>query len=356
MKLNRFILLLLAGTVFTVSCTRVELASGGDAKSYVLCDFGSLSAGVPENYALMFARTTYSVHDTATVKTDMTDTLNAFGGNYFAIACSIEEDGPFSFVNKESFVAKPDSVSIHDIYAALQEPELPEDDAFYRSLWHIASDPHKVVAAAVPLWLAQDTQTLSGKPGNVERFHFAPRDVTQQITVKIKIEIEETSKEHSPIEIEKVAASLVGVPSRIRLVDGAVNTADYGRAIADCEAGEKGLYSAQFQTLGLFPPENATDKYGAGILEVAVKLKGYALPGTAKINLSPFLAKAGIMKAAASGDAGWLERDDASVVLDIAANPKYTLKVSKPGDDSLPLVRWDDSDGNISIQPEDPDA
>lgn len=352
MKLNRIILLLLAGTVFTVSCTRVELASGGDAKSYVLCDFGSLPAGVPENYALMFARTTYSVHDTATVKTDMTDTLNAFGGNYFAIACSIEEDGPFSFVNKESFVAKPDSVSIHDIYAALQEPELPEDDVFYRSLWHIASDPHKVVAAAVPLWLAQDTQTLSGKPGNVERFHFAPRDVTQQITVKIKLVREDTS-----LTIEKVAACLTGVPSRIRLVDGSVNTADYGRTIADCEAGESDLYSAQFQTLGLFPPENATDVYGAGILEVAVKLEGYALPGTAKINLSPFLAKAGIMKAAASGDAAWLERDAASVVLDIAANPKYTLKVSKPVDDSLPLVRWDDSDsGHISVVPEDPDA
>ncbi|MBR0245824.1 MAG: hypothetical protein IJQ61_05100 [Bacteroidales bacterium] len=350
MKLNRFILLLLAGTVFTVSCTRVELASGGDAKSYVLCDFGSLPAGVPENYALMFARTTYSVHDTATVKTDMTDTLNAFGGNYFAIACSIEEDGPFSFVNKESFVAKPDSVSIHDIYAALQEPELPEDDVFYRSLWHIASDPHKVVAAAVPLWLAQDTQTLSGKPGNVERFHFAPRDVTQQITVKIKLASEDAS-----LTIEKVAACLTGVPSRIRLVDGSVNTADYGRTIADCEAGESGLYSAQFRTLGLFPPENATDKYGAGILEVAVKLEGYSLPVSAKINLSPFLAKAGIMKVAAFGDAGWLERDAASVMLDIAS--KYTLKVSKPVDDSLPLARWDDSDsGHISVVPEDPDA
>ncbi len=332
------------------ACLSIEFSTQEDASiAPYRCKFkwGDDSPLYPDSVVVALARTVNSVHDTLHLANDSSDTLHVFNGDYHAVAFGTTSPDKYEIENAEAFLSRQREVGLTDLYACLKEISSSEDPLM-RSLFPSNSMEIPVVTEADVAWIGATESTL--KHGSVESLDFDMRDVTQTITVRLAI-----VNDSADDVIERIAVALIGVPSRISLLDKTVSVDHVGRALVEMQAdGDDTHFIGTTKALGLFKPINSKDLYSHGVLEVAIKIADADKPVMTKINLNSFMKANPSLEAVGVTDR--YRSVSSEISLDISASRTIHIDVSKESmEESSAFDIWieDTPDSSFDIIPED---
>ena len=240
--------------------------------------------------------------------------------------------------------ASDKAVSLRDLYA-VSSPLTPEEIGKE----HADFNPSfGYVKESIPLFLDVKKQTLF--PDMTPDVALDMRSLTQKITFRIEIEVEEGVA----ISGERMEAEISGVAGRIQMMSAQVRDSSY-RVIFDMvKTGQnagRDVYEGDIDVLGLFPGDNGTDVVGAGILQLTIRAgsDGKERLFHAGVNLSDPIREAGLMEELEDGSGYRAARSSATIV--VGSSLRISHDQVSQGDEVQGVEIWFDSeDNNIDIE------
>lgn len=259
------------------------------------------------------------------------------------------------------------------------ENMLTEDELLNSLFQDVTATGFRTIPTLGETWIGVSPE-VELRSGNREVLELDMTGITQEVTVTLKI------RNLSPelVDVDRVAVSLVGVPSCISLLDKTVairyedgQIRDAGAVIfelfreGDKQAGtetvgdetipvEYSVYKGTVRTMGVFEPEFAEVLNGQGILQVRVQKSNGKRTPAEKRNLLPYLGQSPSLFEVEGaevysikdwkGERGIIRK----VNLDLRDKP-FTVSERAPEDPVTEEDNWkeDPEDGNINIIPED---
>ena len=240
--------------------------------------------------------------------------------------------------------ASDKAVSLRDLYAVtspLTPEEIGRDHADFNPAFGYVKE-------SIPLFLDVKKQTLF--PDMTPDVALDMRSLTQKITFRIEIEVEEGVA----ISGERMEAEISGVAGRIQMMSAQVRDSSY-RVIFDMvKTGQnagRDVYEGDIDVLGLFPGDNGTDVVGAGILQLTIRAgsDGKERLFHAGVNLSDPIREAGLMEELEDGSGYRAARSSATIV--VGSSLRISHDQVSQGDEVQGVEIWFDSeDNNIDIE------
>lgn len=240
--------------------------------------------------------------------------------------------------------ASDKAVSLRDLYAVsspLTPEEIGRDHADFNPAFGYVKE-------STPLFLDVKKQTLF--PDMTPDVALDMRSLTQKITFRIEIELEEGVA----ISGKRMEAEISGVAGRIQMMSAQVRDSSY-RVIFDMvKTGQnagRDVYEGDIDVLGLFPGDNGTDVVGAGILQLTIRAgsDGKERLFHAGVNLSDPIREAGLMEELEDGSGYRAARSSATIV--VGSSLRISHDQVSQGDEVQGVEIWFDSkDNDIDIE------
>jgi len=306
---------------------------------------------LPDSHYVAWARTTNTIHGFSRVGSQKKDTLKVFNGDYHCVTFGFDTQthkNAYEFMNAGVFIESTSSAGLMDLYAAL--PVMDKDDNPDQLFRNLYSEPYPVVDSAANVWIGSSRKVFDST-NIIDSLVFDVKDYSQRINVQLRIVISDER-----VKIERVAAALVGVPRRIKLLDQTVGQDSLARTIFELHTTDDSLdriYTGTTTCLGLLLPYNNKILNAWGVLEVAVQLEGAEKPEMASINLYSEIAEAGIVTPVGLDSRFRITRPSTDLI--IKKTVHLDISVEEVEESNGMDIWVEDPEQDIDVIPEDPE-
>ena len=257
------------------ACTQVKMEDPSAPVTGFVCsldwsdmDGGKEPKGISHWLSMASTRVTYAQHffwEDIYYAPHGKDTVRAYAGDYLSTIFLSTRNDAWWVENLPDFLDDRHA-NLRDVFARLRKPSeasLAED---YPGFDRILSADLDTVPPAPKIWCASLRYHL--EEGQVTPLVFKPVQVTQQVTFRITVQAEED------VVPQRLVACISGVPSRVEMMSGQLNTAYTGQTLFDLKPSEEdeNVWEATVSLLGILPSEDSGLLTGPGLLTLCAEI------------------------------------------------------------------------------------
>lgn len=273
--MNRVINILIPTMLAVLSaCTQVKMEDPSAPETGFVCslDWSDLEGGKPKGIApwlsMASTRVTYAQHffwEDIYYTSGAKDTVKAYAGDYLSTIFLSTQNEAWWVENLPDFL-NDRHANMRDVFARLRKPSEESLAQQYPGFDRILSADLDTLPQAPQIWCASLRFHL--EEGQITPLVFKPVQVTQKVTFRITVKAEEDVVPH------RLVACVSGVPSRVEMLSGQLNTAYTGQTLFDLRPSqeEENVWEATVSLLGILPSEDSDLLTGPGLLTLCAEI------------------------------------------------------------------------------------
>lgn len=285
------ILVFLAMAIGLVACTEVPIEDSSAPVTGFVCSVnwseveGGKPAGVMPWLSMISSRVANAQHffwEDIYYTDERRDTVVSYSGEYQSAVFLSTEQKAWWVENLPLFL-NDRYESLRDVYARLHRHTDEALAADFPGFERILSHDLDTVPQAPQIWCAPLRYTL--EYGQVLPLEFKPKPLTQEVTFKVKVQAEEN------VEPFRLVGCISGVPTKVELLSGQLNTERTGQTLFDMYPSEEeeGVWVATVRVLGILTQEDGSLATGNGLLTLCAEIGPLHRHFIRTCNLSSYL-------------------------------------------------------------------
>lgn len=287
------ILVSLAMAICLVACTEVPIEDSSAPVTGFVCsvNWSEVEGGQPADVlpwlSMISSRVANAQHffwEDIYYTDERRDTVVSYSGEY--------QSAVFLSTNQEAWWVENLSLFLEDRYESLRDVfarlHRSTDEALakdFPGFDRILSHDLDTVPQAPQIWCAPLRYIL--EYGQVMPLEFKPKPLTQEVTFKVKVQAQEE------VQPYRLVGCISGVPTRVELLSGQLNTERTGQTLFDLYPSEEeeGVWVATVNVLGILPHEDGSQATGNGLLTLCAEIGPLHRHFIRTCNLRTYLVK-----------------------------------------------------------------